>query len=149
MEGSLQHWFGSLTVMYDGDPHAPSAPLSGPAITAATAATVGAVCNDKADGPHTMAAAAPQGHGHSKASKKHHHAADTRVLPQEQLQSTTTAASPASPAEAVNGPAGGDGDNKQQQQPERYMFGFQPHGLYPTGQWWTRCWEGRDGWGAL
>jgi hypothetical protein len=42
---------------------------------------------------------------------------------------------PAAKADVLQGQPGPEGDNhqQQQQQQQRYMFGFQPHGLYPTG----------------
>jgi hypothetical protein len=80
VEGCLQHWFGSLTVVYDGDPNA----LSSAAAPGTSAVT---------------AAAADNG---AKAG-------DSMVMGQSQEQ------------------------RDEQQQQQRYIFGFQPHGLYPTG----------------
>ena len=90
VEGCLQHWFGSLTVVYDGDPNALSS-AAAPGTTAVAAA------------PGTTAvAAAAVGNG-AKAE-------DSTVKAQEQSD-----------------------EQQQQQQQQRYIFGFQPHGLYPTG----------------
>lgn len=86
MEGSLRHWFGSLTVVYDGDPHAPTAP------------------------------GAKQACKHSSSGS-----GGTAVQQKQQQKTEATAAQQQPQADAG------------QQQPERYMFGFQPHGLYPTG----------------
>lgn len=86
VEDSLRHWFGSLTVVYDGDPHAPTAP------------------------------------GAKQAGKRNSSSGAPAPAPQQQQQPTEAAAAQQQPQADAG-----------QQQPERYMFGFQPHGLYPTG----------------
>ena len=99
VEGCLQHWFGSLTVVYDGDPNALSS-AAAPGTTAVAAAP-GTTAVAAAPGTTAVAAAAV-GNG-AKAE-------DSTVKAQEQSD-----------------------EQQQQQQQQRYIFGFQPHGLYPTG----------------
>jgi hypothetical protein len=89
VEDSLRHWFGSLTVVYDGDPHAPAAPRA-------------------KSGMRSSSSNAP-------------------ATQQQQQQQQAEAAAAQQHSQAAAG----------REQAERYMFGFQPHGLYPTGA--LRC----------
>lgn len=101
MEGALQHWFGSLTVVYDGDPAAPSA--GSPA------------ASESKEQPATTAA--------GQVARQ----AQQRTQQADVLQELLPTGG--SEAKAVN-----DDDEQKASAPQRYMFGFQPHGLYPTGE---------------
>lgn len=90
IEGSLKHWFGSLTVVYDGD-----------AAHAAAAAASRRECSKAADDSSTSSS--------NVTERQNQQAADADHIDQQQQQ------------------------QKQDRSIERCMFGFQPHGLYPTG----------------
>lgn len=115
MEGSLQHWFGGLTVVYDGDPAAPSAAPS--VASAAATEAAGADCEVRLE-PRLKSRKAPS----KAAAQSYRQQVDVlqaHLPPPQQEQQEEEG------KHSTKGAAG--------QQPERYMFGFQPHGLYPTG----------------
>lgn len=96
VEGALQHWFGSLTVVYDGDPAAPSA---------------------------GRPAAAESKEQPAPAADQVARQAQQLIQQDDVLQELLPPEG--SEAKAVN--------EQKASAPQRYMFGFQPHGLYPTG----------------
>ncbi|WIA28105.1 hypothetical protein OEZ86_010685 [Tetradesmus obliquus] len=117
IEGALQAWFGSLTVVYDGD--AAAAALAAAAAAADTSTTTtlekqGADLQQQqgVDGDSASDESAPEccGGGSSSSSDS------LQTQAQQQQQQGTD-----------------EQQDKQEEAKQRYIFGFQPHGLYPTG----------------
>jgi hypothetical protein len=128
IEGALQAWFGSLTVVYDGDAAA-AALAATPASPDATGATEVA-CSTAATADEQQqqqgmigtsagdesASECSRGCGSSSSDSLQDQAQQEQQPGAEQMQQDKQNADP-----------------QQQQQQQRYIFGFQPHGLYPTG----------------
>jgi hypothetical protein len=127
IEGALHAWFGSLTVVYDGDDAAAAAVAAavahgsasnaskagddvqqqqGEGVTCATATSAADYCGSECSG------------GCSSASSDNLQLLQVQDQQQQQQQGV----------EQQDGQAVG-----QPQQQQRHIFGFQPHGLYPTG----------------
>jgi hypothetical protein len=127
IEGALQAWFGSLTVVYDGD--AAAAAL---AATAAGADATGA----KASGTATADEQQQQGvcgtfaedESASDCSGGFGSSSSDSLQDQVQQEQQQDAEE-----QQQQDKQDGDQQTQQQQQQQRYIFGFQPHGLYPTG----------------
>lgn len=142
IEGSLKHWFGSLTVVYDGDP-----------LDAAAAAP--AVASEK-DGDNSSGSTSALGAADNQSQAQQGGAAldagsvagRAPCADSENMSMFAEADSDrcSIPASGVDASVTVDSDlsqqdnsqpqqsqEQQQQGPKHYMFGFQPHGLYPTG----------------
>eukprot|EP00879_Flechtneria_rotunda_P007790 GHRR01008163.1.p1 GENE.GHRR01008163.1~~GHRR01008163.1.p1 ORF type:complete len:462 (+),score=163.26 GHRR01008163.1:336-1721(+) len=136
IEGSLRHWFGSLTVVYDGAEAAAAVATAETAAAEAAAQTptaaVAAEATDKlsvsagvafdgsiADSTAARGTAAEQ----QLCSVPDTEQVQAKTQPWQQHQDKELAASEQQQQQA----------HETEPDNQHYMFGFQPHALYPTG----------------
>jgi hypothetical protein len=127
IEGALQAWFGSLTVVYDGDAAAAAlaATAAGADATGAKEVSCSTTTADKQQQQQGLSGFSAGDESVSELSGGCSSSSSDSLQDQAQQDQEPGAAQPQQEDKQDAVP--------QQQQQRRYIFGFQPHGLYPTG----------------